>query len=157
MRADSSQPIRDQIDPRALPATLATGDVDQTLQRAATVIVEAADRANGTTDAAPDPATVAQVRGRMHYTMEQVQLGLQHAPPGENFGHRLGLAAADEGLYAVERVARDQRMAEFSQNRTAGAAAGQQTAGNSTTLGDGGVQRPATPTAGRAARSRDGR
>ncbi|MGW7682525.1 hypothetical protein ACWGID_17415 [Kribbella sp. NPDC054772] len=61
--------------------TLATGPVDETLDRAANLIAEAADRADGRLDVAPDPEVVAQVRGRMKYTIEQVQLGTQNGGP----------------------------------------------------------------------------
>jgi hypothetical protein len=109
-----------QIDTGELMTTLATGDVDETLKRAATVIVEASDRASGGPDRAPDPQAVAQVSSRMRYTMGQVQMGLQHAPPGDNFAHRLGLAAADEGLYAMDHVSWESSRAQDREQQTTG-------------------------------------
>ena len=117
-----------QIDTGELMTTLATGDVDETLERAATVIVEASDRASGGPDRAPDPQAVAQVSGRMRYAMGQVQMGLQHAPPGDNFAHRLGLAAAEEGLYAMDHVIRDNERVQRAQEKA------EQTTGEQQTL-----------------------
>jgi hypothetical protein len=137
-----------QIDTGELMTTLATGDADETLTRAATVIVEASDRASGGPDRAPDPQAVAQVSSRMRYTMGQVQMGVQHAPPGDNFAHRLGLAAADEGLYAMDHVSQESLRPQRAQERAQQTTGEQQTtsgtqpgAAGRSDLGDGAATR----------------
>ncbi|WP_432894045.1 hypothetical protein ACQPYH_21550 [Kribbella sp. CA-245084] len=85
-------------------ANMARGDIDQTLESAATSIVTSADPGErGSKWHSPDPDTVAEVRNAMSQRLLEGRY--ESAPAVEvdeqNFAYRLGYATADAGVKAV--------------------------------------------------------
>lgn len=107
------------------------GRVDETLRAAAGSIVESADPPSAGSYHPPDPAAIDAVRNAMSATMIEARFNETGQSPQaaeENFGRRLGTAAADAGIQAMNGVLADRANQELARSV-------QQTLGAQTTVG----------------------
>jgi hypothetical protein len=115
-------PYRLDNDPalRNLREGMRRSDVDATLRTVASSIVETVDRTRS-----PDPAAVTQVRDAMSRTMLAVRDGRSSGTDQQDFGRRLGTAAADAGIRAMNSVVEERARQSLAQTvqHTLGASA----------------------------------
>jgi len=124
-------------------AYMTRGSVDETLESAAISIVESADPPAPETYSRPDPAAIKTVRDAMSAAMVAARDDRSPAAGEENLGRRIGFAAAEAGVKAMNGVLANRELAQSVQ-KTMGPHATQAGASVSTTV-DGAAARPTTP------------
>jgi hypothetical protein len=123
-------------------AYMARGNVDETLETAALAIIESADPPQPPRFTMPDAATIKTGRDAMSEAMVAARDDRSPAAGEENLGRRIGFAAADAGVKAMNRVLADRELAQSVQKTMDPHAA--RSDASVTTAVDGAAARPAS-------------